>query len=222
MFHLIERALSKVWFCSILGCHHDATAPFPEPDTVLDREMEGPPDALTDSSTDVLCSTDSECPPSTYCSSMGACSIGCRTSDETCGPGSKCDSDSRTCERTFACCGLSLSCTFELPDDCDGRLLEADAACAPDVCAPQCNLDEDCEGGQYCDVDFACRAGCRMVQGACPPHATCHPHERVCEPLQCEVSEECPYYQFCNRICGFCLDECPPDLPECPLPNVCD
>ena len=122
---------------------------------------------------DEPCESDGSCPEDQYCNEDGACTPGCRSTEESCselddmGRSQVCDMDSRSCLPLMPCCTGVDMCAVELEQAClelNGVSLNGAADCSTNPCGVECVEDADCgaDTGRFCNQDDGrCQDGCR-------------------------------------------------------------
>lgn len=193
------------------------------------------------------CQNDSACPPAHFCNAVGACQAGC-TGDVACPEGTLCMG-----LRCLPACGPSSPCGEPAQCQPDGRcavpggcLSSADCPdrethcdVATHLCAPGCQVDNDCLSAadacvdgrcqpRGCTGNYQCAFGeiCDLPTGLCQP-AGGHHCETPCDPAdesacggggnRCLSLQD----QDGNALGDFCYEVCQPAPNECPQGYQC-
>lgn len=160
------------------------------------------------------CAADADCPADQFCDLDAlTCAPGCRTSPDSCAPGTGCDPTTRACRAT--CDG----------DDCpDGQ------GCSPTLrlCLDTCGDSQDCPQGQACVLPEAvCAAPCAgnddcplgQICGVGPTTEGAAPRCVTLDGL-CGTDADCAPNEFCDLNDGLCAPGCRPD--SCGALATCD
>ena len=147
---------------------------------------------------DEPCESDGDCPEDQYCNEDGACTPGCRSTEEVLlelddmGRSQVCDMDSRSCLPLMPCCTGVDMCAVELEQAClelNGVSLNGAADCSTNPCGVECVEDADCgaDTGRFCNQDDGrCQDGCRIDDPiACGEGQLCSDETHQCVDLLC-------------------------------------
>ncbi|MBW2703285.1 MAG: Ig-like domain-containing protein [Deltaproteobacteria bacterium] len=181
----------------------------------------------------VACGGDEDCDPGKHCCSDGVCKTCC--TDIDCDDGVDCTVDSCS------------SATFTCESEADDNLCPSGEACVPSEGGcffVACGGDEDCDPGEHCCSDGACKACCTDIDcddgidctvdscssatficeseaddNLCPTGTACEPSEGGCVFVVCDIDEECRPGEHCcsNRTCRLCCYD-----NHCAMDEICN
>jgi hypothetical protein len=172
----------------------------------------------------IPCEDDNACVNSQYCNDNGECTDGCRLGD--CGDTDEqgriliCDTDTRECIATSACCvpgddaDVCETYTEMQCADAGGQLLTQSLLCDDNPCTDRCETDVNCSDLDdtgvtfYCNEDQRCDEGCR--EGTCGEDR-CNLETHRCEERRCADNSECLEGEYCEPSISVCLPGCGED-----------